>query len=119
MSRILGTLQEPHETWNAALRHWLDGRVLCAEAKRYVSHVMVVTRARPEGEEDEVGNSDVLRSDEEFDLRTEDLAQALETRVGGRIVGRDARAPAADATEQGDARDAFDMVEGIWADAQQ
>ena len=75
-----GSLRAVEETWQEALRSWLDGLILCEEAKRYVSNFMVVTRARPEGEEDDVGNSDDLLRNEKLDLRTEDLAQALDSR---------------------------------------
>ena len=47
----LGELKAPHATWNGALRHWLDGHVLCEEVKRYVGKFMAVTRVRPDGDE--------------------------------------------------------------------
>ena len=58
-----------------------------------------------------------MLSDEELDLRTEDLAQALETRIGGRQRRQDAEDLAAETAEHADARGAFDMAESIWAES--
>ena len=109
----LGELRGAQETWSGALRHWLEGRVLCQEAKRYMSSVMVVTRARPQEDKHGGENSDDLKSDEELDLRTEDLARALETRIGGRKRREGPEDLAAAPAEEQEAREAFDTAEAI------
>ena len=114
-SHYLGELRGAQETWSGALRHWLEGRGLCQEAKRYVSNFMVVTRARPQEEEHGGENSDDLKSDEELELRTGDLALALETRIGGRKRREGPEGLAAAPAEDQEAREAFDTAEAIWA----
>ena len=89
----LAELRGAQERWSGAMRQWFEGRVLCQEAKRYVSNFMVVTRARPQEEEHGGENSDDVKSDEELELRTEDLARALEKRIGGSQAARRTRGP--------------------------
>ena len=111
----LGELKAPHATWNGALRHWLDGHVLCEEVKRYVGNFMAVTRVRPDGDEPgDLDNSDDLLSDEELDLTTGNLAQALETRT---VVGAKADAVSkstADLAQQPEVSHAFELAQSIW-----
>ncbi len=35
-----GSLRKSGETWSEALQTWLDGNILCEEAKRYVSNFL-------------------------------------------------------------------------------
>ena len=35
-------LRQSHQTWQEALECWLDGNVLCQEAKRYIGNFMLV-----------------------------------------------------------------------------
>ncbi len=61
---FLGNLCAAGLSWQASLRHWFDGRVLCEETKRYVNNFLAVTRARPCDDED--GHSDEQLSDDEL-----------------------------------------------------
>ena len=60
-------------------------------------------------------NSDDFKSDEELDLRTEDLARALETHIGCRKRRAESKDLAAAPAEDQEAREAFDTTEAIWA----
>ena len=75
-----------------------------------MGNFMVVTRARPDANDSDDGHSDDLLSDEELELTRGDLAQALETRVGGQRRskgGEDAQ------QEHPDAREAFERAESM------
>ena len=58
-----GQLRNSDETWQGALCRWLDGRILCEEARRYVGNFLPVHLVRPAVEGSDVG--DVI-SDEEL-----------------------------------------------------
>ena len=80
-----GHLRKVDETWQEALGAWLDGRILCKEAKKYVGNFLSVHRVRPEEDDgSDVGNSDDFVSDEELKVSPDALAEALATRIGGR-----------------------------------
>ena len=64
--------------------HWLDGGVLCEEAKRYVGNFLSVHRVRPRNDDEDDANSDDVVSDEDLELTAEDLEEALTSRIGGR-----------------------------------
>ena len=49
----LSRLRPDGSTWEAALRTWLDGRILCEESKRYVGNFLAVHRVRPQEHESE------------------------------------------------------------------
>ena len=51
----LENLKETAETWDAALRYWLDGRIISQESKRYVSNFISMHRLRP-GDHDDAKN---------------------------------------------------------------
>ena len=69
-----------HDTWQKALTHWLNGGVLCEEAKKHINNFLAVTRARPAGDNDELdGNSDDMLSDEELFVTSGQLDEALGT----------------------------------------
>ena len=73
----LGNLTRGHQTWEDAMTSWFDGRVLCEEARRYISNFLVVSRARPEtGIEEEV-RSDDQASDEELYLERASFEDAI------------------------------------------
>ena len=62
MGHIAGHEATLHdETWQGALRSWLDGRILCEEARRYVGNFLSVHRVRPQDDMDsDIANSDDL-----------------------------------------------------------
>ena len=69
---------------------WLDGGILCEEAKRYVGNFLSVHRIRPDDGGSDCGNSDDIIDDEELRVSSVSLPDALATRVGGRDLGADA-----------------------------
>ena len=66
------------------LDSWLDGGLLSEESKRYVGNFLSVHRMRPHDEESDCGNSDDIIEDEELQLSSATLEEALGTRVGGK-----------------------------------
>jgi len=79
-----GALRHERATWQEVMCTWFDGKVLCAEAKRYVGNFLSVHRVRPTDDGSEDGNSDDIISDEELQVSQTTLAEALATRIGGR-----------------------------------
>ena len=79
-----GNLRKSGESWDNALRTWLDGRVLTKESARHVGNFMSVYRVRPRDSTEEMQASDEDVSDEELVLDVEDLEEVLQTRIGGR-----------------------------------
>ena len=79
-----GELRKSGESWQDALQLWLDGSVVCQEAKRHVGNFLVVHRVRPGDEDSDGGNSDDIASDEELEVSRSCLEEALATRIGGR-----------------------------------
>ena len=79
-----GQLRKANDTWQETLRTWLDGQVLCEEARRYVANVLSVHRVRHSDDDSEPENSDDLISDEDLILSSSALDEALDTRIGGR-----------------------------------
>ena len=67
------------ETWQEALTSWLDGRILCQEAKRYVGNFMAVHRVRPRGDDEDSACSDDMVSDEELEVTHGSIEAALKT----------------------------------------
>ena len=64
----VGRLRPPQLTWQDACQAWLDGGIVCEEAKRYVGNFLSVYRVRPQNDDDsEVHSSDVA-SDEELEV---------------------------------------------------
>ena len=51
---------------------------------RHVSNLLAVHRVRPQDHSSDEENSDDLLSDEELEISTEMLSEALATRIGGR-----------------------------------
>ena len=78
-----GELRSIEQDWQEALTQWLNGNVVCAEAKRYVSNFLAVHRVRPRDDESDCGISDDIVSDEELQVSNVSLADALITRIGG------------------------------------
>ena len=79
-----GNLRKSGESWDNALRTWLDGRVLTKESARHVGNFMSIYRVRPRDSAEEMQASDEDVSDEELVLEVEDLEEVLQTRIGGR-----------------------------------
>ena len=72
-------------TWTEAFNAWLAGRILTQDAARTVTNFMCVSRLRPSDDHDETGgNSEDFMDDEELFLAPTDLAEALQTRIGGK-----------------------------------
>ena len=112
--RYAGRLRPTQDTWQDALATWLDGKILCREAMRYVSNFLCVHRVRPNNDDSEVGNSDDVISDEELQISSERLAEALATRIGGREHRADA-----DTEEAGDGHyqnslTAITLAQDVW-----
>lgn len=80
---FVGQLRKGHETWSAALSAWINGSVPSESTARYVHNFLCMTRARPR-DNDDVGNSDDMVSDEELFVSSDRLAEALHTAVGGK-----------------------------------
>ena len=78
-----GRLRGNDESWDTALRTWLDGNVLSCESVRYISNFLSVYRVRPR-DPNEDARSDEDFSDEELVLNEDMLEQAMKTRVGGK-----------------------------------
>ena len=71
---FLGHLRGQQESWEDALRHWLQ-RLPCTETKRNVGNFLSVYRVRPSRDAD--GHSDDDGADEPFVLAPEQLTKAL------------------------------------------
>ena len=111
----LGELKAPHTSWSGALRHWLDGHVLCEEIKRYLNNFMAVTRVRPDDDNPgEVDNSDDLLEDEELELNAGNLAQALETRTASGTKADQTAGSTAGSAGQPEMSQAFELAKSIW-----
>ena len=77
-------LRAEDQNWQDALRFWLNGNVLCQEAKQYVGNFLSVHRMRPRDDDSDDGNSQDIVSDEELEISRSSLKDALTTRVGGK-----------------------------------
>jgi len=110
----LQNLRQGRETWEAALRDWLDGNIICEESRRYVSNFISIHRLRPGAiDEDGLGNPDDMVQDEEVHVTRDMLDQVLETRIGGKSRQEDEK-------EVGDGHfvnssDAISLGRDIWA----
>ena len=83
--KYAGALRSDEETWRDAMQTWLDGNVLCQEAKQYICNFFAVHRMRPRDDDDEDDcNSQDVVSDEELEISKASLADALATRIGGK-----------------------------------
>ena len=69
-------------SWHDAFTTWMDGQLLCEESRRYISSLLVVTRARTDHDAQDEQRSEDLASDEEFCGDKRSLETALETRIG-------------------------------------
>ena len=56
---FLGDLCDSGKSWHDTMLRWFNGHLLCEETKRYVQNFLVVTRIRPDEEDD-------LHSDDQF-----------------------------------------------------
>ena len=77
-------LRQSHQIWQEALECWLDGNVLCQEAKRYIGNFMSVNRMRPRDDDSDAGNSEDIVDDEELEISRSSLTEALVTKIGGK-----------------------------------
>ena len=78
-----GRLRPEDKSWQEEFDDWLCGGVLSEESVRYINNFMSVYRVRPRDVSDDVV-SDEDFSDEELVLTEQDLARAMQTRIGGR-----------------------------------
>ena len=70
-------------SWEDSLSSWLDGNVISQESVRYISIFLSVYRVRPRDPNEDVRSDEDL-SDQESEVREDDLEEALKTRIGGR-----------------------------------
>ena len=77
---FMGHLCEAGMTWHASMLRWFDGRILCAEVKRYIDNFLVVTRSRPEDVDDEQHEEAI--SDEELIVGQHNFSKVVKTRMG-------------------------------------
>ena len=75
-------LREGSETWEEALRQWLNGNILSQEARNHVANFLSVYRVRPT-EAEEAGNSDDAVSDADVQLETGDLREVFGQSAAG------------------------------------
>ena len=64
------------------MAQWFDGQILSEECKCYINNFLLVTRVRPEDDEDEIANSDDLISDDELFVDSSNFEEAISTRLG-------------------------------------
>lgn len=78
-------LHSGDSTWVETMNEWLEGKIMTQESARYIRNFLSVNRMRPRDRDQEAEcRSDDLISDEELELSREELAEALETRIGGK-----------------------------------
>ena len=107
-----GSLRRRDESWQEALKGWLEGNVLCLEAQQLVGNFMCVHRVRPQDDRDSSGgNSDDVVSDEDLTVSHDSLANALKTRVGGR---EDGEKTADNSTHRENSTSAMQLGEDVW-----
>ena len=70
-----------------SLSYWLNGNGVSHESVHYITNFMSVYRVRPKDVDEDI-LSDEDFQDEELDLTEADLAEALETRIGGHASKR-------------------------------
>ena len=83
---FLGKLCVAGKSWHASLLEWFDGRVLSEETKRDVSNFLVVTRARPD-EDDDIRSEDQF-SDSELLVGEHNFEKIVKTRMGGGLSSK-------------------------------
>ena len=68
-----GSLRRQEESWQEALKGWLEGNVLTLEATRLVNNFLCVHRVRPQDDdESSCGNSDdIIGDDEDLEISNE------------------------------------------------
>jgi len=79
-----GRLRAKDDAWQDSLKAWLDGGIPCQESKRYIGNFMSVYRVRPRDMEDDEAHTSDAVSDEELQVKREQLEAALESKLGGR-----------------------------------
>ena len=77
---FLGNLCLAGKNWHQSLLHWFDGNILCEEVKRYIYNFLVVTRTRPNDEENEHTDDD--SEDEELVVDKYNFDEIVKTRIG-------------------------------------
>ena len=81
-----GNLRKSTETWQEAMSVWLDGNIVCEEARRYVGDFLSVHRMRPvDDDASGADNSGDILSGEDVVLSSEASLIALCTRLGGAL----------------------------------
>ncbi|CAE8714602.1 unnamed protein product [Polarella glacialis] len=101
------------ETWQLSLRSWLESGYALSSCRKYVSNFCAVNRVRP-ADDDLLENSDDNFEDEELDLSSSDLAEALLTRVGGRLADPEQVAEGAAVGHHANSAAAMRYGEGVW-----
>ena len=113
-----GALRKDSETWEGALRVWLDGNILCEESKRYIGNFMSVYRVRPGNDDDDAAseNSADMLSDEDLEVTKDMLADVLSTRIGGRQPGEESDTGEGDEHHQNSSA-AIELGKDVWCKA--
>ena len=78
-------------SWQERMAQWFDGEILSEESKRYINNFLVVTRVRPDDDEDEIATSDDLISDDELFVDSSNFEEAISTRLGSGKARPDSR----------------------------
>ena len=80
----VNSLRGDFTSWDAAMRVWLDGHILCEESRRYINNFLAMHRVRPSNaeEDDEAANSDDMLNDEDVQVTRGCLEEVLNTRAG-------------------------------------
>ena len=107
-----GRIRKADETWQEALATWLDGRIVCQEAMKYVGNFMAVHRVRPRGDDEDSACSDDLVSDEELEVTNDSIQDALTTKVGGR--GREDDDEGRAGTHRENSSTGMSLAQALW-----
>ena len=111
-----GSLKTGENTWEDALKKWLDGNIVSQEALKYVGNFLSVYRVRPRDPNDDA------RSDEDFDdeqlvLDASLLERAMRSRVGGKSSDDACNVKElmnGKTTHEANSRSAMDLASKIW-----
>ena len=106
--------------WVESMNEWLEGNIMTEESARYIRNFLCVNRMRSRDKDDDADcRSDDLISDEELELSMEELAEALETRIGGKQPGQkndiDDNEDPEELTHFENSRSAIDLAQAVWA----
>ena len=114
-----GALRAENNTWHRSLTQWLDGNILCEEARRHVNNFLVVFRVRGKDDDDAGVRSDEMISDVELEVSHDSLEAALHTRVGKKRGREDSDKEDQDENEEKQrAEEGMQLGEAVWGGCQ-